>query len=99
MDTTILDTAWTLIDSNDETSERLPERMKEADMPDEVIKDIQVLTQNWDSIPGPPTTPLEVGDMIEEALHQGLDSWKDYEKLIIHRFLADIDMAIRYGRG
>ena len=39
--------------------------------------------------------PKQVGETIQEALHQGLDGWTDEEKKVIEAFLADIGRAVK----
>lgn len=36
----------------------------------------------------------ELGNMIKESLHQGLDGWSAYQKVVIEAYLADIGLAI-----
>ena len=38
--------------------------------------------------------PTRVGEMIQEALHQGLDGWTIKQGLVIQAFLSDIGYAV-----
>lgn len=38
--------------------------------------------------------PKQVGEMIQESLHQGLDGWSIREQLVIKAYLGDIGYAI-----
>lgn len=38
--------------------------------------------------------PKQVGEMIQESLHQGLDGWSVREQMVIRAYLGDIGYAI-----
>ena len=67
--------------------------------PDLTDEDAQLLWLNIKSVSDPQYKIMkkdseQVGSMIKEALHQGLDGWTDDQKMVINAFLADIALGV-----